>query len=139
MVAKAWIFKLLRSPRIDSKEPIPPGCEAWRAGTTAHSYSVPAPIDCLKFQHRSHQGQFLPILFKTQLSLLMATFKTFLVKDKLEMSLIYWAKFQWKQKKWYSEHGKQTNIVFGQKESNKIILLPEMELLNGIFCRDFSA
>ncbi len=27
-------FKLLRSPRIDSKEPIPPGCVAWRAGTT---------------------------------------------------------------------------------------------------------
>jgi hypothetical protein len=28
------IFKLLRSPRIDSKEPILPGCVAWRAGTT---------------------------------------------------------------------------------------------------------
>jgi hypothetical protein len=27
-------FKLLRSPRIDSKEPITPGCIAWRAGTT---------------------------------------------------------------------------------------------------------
>jgi hypothetical protein len=31
---RARIFKLLRSPRIDSKEPIPPGCVAWRAGTT---------------------------------------------------------------------------------------------------------
>jgi hypothetical protein len=28
------IFKQLRSPRIDSKEPILPGCVAWRAGTT---------------------------------------------------------------------------------------------------------
>jgi hypothetical protein len=28
------IFKLLRGPRIDSKEPIPPGCVAWRAGKT---------------------------------------------------------------------------------------------------------
>jgi hypothetical protein len=26
--------ELLRSRRIDSKEPIPPGCVAWRAGTT---------------------------------------------------------------------------------------------------------
>jgi hypothetical protein len=46
----ARIFKLLRSPRIDSKEPIPPGCVAWRAGTTT---PIPtrllAPIiDCLK-------------------------------------------------------------------------------------------
>jgi hypothetical protein len=30
----ARIFKLLRSPRIDSEEPIPPGCVAWRPGTT---------------------------------------------------------------------------------------------------------
>ncbi len=28
------IFKLLKSPRIDSKEPIPPDCVAWRAGTS---------------------------------------------------------------------------------------------------------
>ncbi len=27
-------FNFLRSPRIDSEEPIPPGCEAWRAGKT---------------------------------------------------------------------------------------------------------
>ncbi len=27
------IFKLLRNPRIDSKEPILLGCVAWRAGT----------------------------------------------------------------------------------------------------------
>jgi hypothetical protein len=27
------IFKLLRNPRIDSKESIPPAYEAWRAGT----------------------------------------------------------------------------------------------------------
>ncbi len=30
----ARIFKLLRSPRINSKEPIPPGCVAWRVDTT---------------------------------------------------------------------------------------------------------
>jgi hypothetical protein len=29
---RARIFKLLRNPTIDSKEPIPPGCVAWRAG-----------------------------------------------------------------------------------------------------------
>jgi hypothetical protein len=32
--ARARIFKLLRSPRIHSKEPILHGCVAWRAGTT---------------------------------------------------------------------------------------------------------
>jgi hypothetical protein len=34
VLCRARIFKLLRSPRIDSKEPIPPGCVSWRAGTT---------------------------------------------------------------------------------------------------------
>jgi hypothetical protein len=33
-VNRAGIFKLLRSPGIDSKESIPPGYVAWRAGTT---------------------------------------------------------------------------------------------------------
>ncbi len=33
----------IRSPRIDSKEPIPPSCVAWRAGTTTLSYSVASP------------------------------------------------------------------------------------------------
>ncbi len=37
---RARIFKLLRSPRIDSKEPILSGCVAWRQ---PHSYSVPSP------------------------------------------------------------------------------------------------
>ncbi len=32
-LSRKRIFKLLRSPRIDSKS-IPPGCVAWRAGTT---------------------------------------------------------------------------------------------------------
>jgi hypothetical protein len=32
---RARIFKLLRSPIIDSKELVPPGHVAWRAGTTA--------------------------------------------------------------------------------------------------------
>ncbi len=48
-VIRARIFKLIRSPRIDSKEPVPPGCVAWRAGTTN---PIPtrflAPTDCLK-------------------------------------------------------------------------------------------
>jgi hypothetical protein len=39
----ARIFKLLRSPRINSKEPIPPAYVTWRAGTTTESYSVPSP------------------------------------------------------------------------------------------------
>ncbi len=43
------IFKLVswmvpeQSPRIDTKEPIPPGCVARQASTTTHSYSVPSP------------------------------------------------------------------------------------------------
>ncbi len=49
-------FKLLRSPRIDSKEPIPPGCVAWRAGTTTlcllGSYS---PHRCLKIPAQHEQ------------------------------------------------------------------------------------
>jgi hypothetical protein len=32
--SRAAIFQLLRCPRIDSNEPIPPGCVAWRDGTT---------------------------------------------------------------------------------------------------------
>jgi hypothetical protein len=31
---RARICQLLRSPRINSKESIPPACVAWRAGTT---------------------------------------------------------------------------------------------------------
>ncbi len=50
-VTRARIFKLLMSPRIDSKKPITPGCVTWRAGTTTlfllGSYLL-APIDCLK-------------------------------------------------------------------------------------------
>ncbi len=48
-MALARIFKLLRNPRIDSKEPIPPGCVDW-----GNWYDNPilarslAPIDCLK-------------------------------------------------------------------------------------------
>ncbi len=33
-LSRARIFKLLRSPRIDSKEKIPPGCEVRLVGTT---------------------------------------------------------------------------------------------------------
>ncbi len=46
---RARIFHFLRSPRIASKESIPPGYVAWRAGTTT---PIPnrflVPIDCLK-------------------------------------------------------------------------------------------
>jgi hypothetical protein len=44
---QSLIFKLLRSPRIDSKEPIPPGCVAWRACTTT-LFLLGSPIYCLK-------------------------------------------------------------------------------------------
>ncbi len=33
-ISRARISKLLRSPRIDSKESMTPGCVAWRVGTT---------------------------------------------------------------------------------------------------------
>jgi hypothetical protein len=37
------------NPRIDSKEPILPGCVAWRAGTTTlFLLCSPPPSDCLK-------------------------------------------------------------------------------------------
>ena len=44
----ARIFKLLRSPRIDPKKPISPGCVAWQAGTITLPPRFLAPIDCLK-------------------------------------------------------------------------------------------
>jgi hypothetical protein len=45
----ARIFKFLRSPRIYSKEPLPHGCVAWRAGTTTpFPTRFLAPIDGLK-------------------------------------------------------------------------------------------
>jgi hypothetical protein len=34
ILVRARTFKFLRRPRIDSQEPIPPGCVVWRAGTT---------------------------------------------------------------------------------------------------------
>ncbi len=43
----ARIVKLLRSPRIDSKEPIPPGCVAWRTCDNPIPTRFLAPIDCL--------------------------------------------------------------------------------------------
>jgi hypothetical protein len=39
----ARIFKLLRSPGIDSKESVPPTYVAWLASTTPYSCSVPRP------------------------------------------------------------------------------------------------
>ncbi len=40
-------LKLLRSPRIDSKEPIPPGCVIWRADNPIPNRFL-APTHCLK-------------------------------------------------------------------------------------------
>jgi hypothetical protein len=39
----AQILKLLRSQRIDAKEPIPPGCVALQPVRQSYSYSVPSP------------------------------------------------------------------------------------------------
>jgi hypothetical protein len=44
---RARMFKLSRSPRIDSKELILPTYVAWRAGIPTRFL---APIDCLKIQ-----------------------------------------------------------------------------------------
>ncbi len=48
LTRRGRIFKLLRSPRIDSKESIPPAYVARRAVRQPYSYSILAPIDCLK-------------------------------------------------------------------------------------------
>ncbi len=40
---RARFFKLLRIPRIDYKEPIPPGHVAWRPVRQPYSYSLPSP------------------------------------------------------------------------------------------------
>jgi hypothetical protein len=43
-IRRSRILRRLWSPRIDSKESIPPAYGAWRAGTiTLYSYSVPSP------------------------------------------------------------------------------------------------
>ncbi len=53
-ITRARIFIFLRSPRIDSKDSIPPGCEAWRAGTTTlFLLDYQPPIDCLKIPAQS--------------------------------------------------------------------------------------
>jgi hypothetical protein len=41
-------FSTFKDPSIDSKEPIPSGFVAWRAGTTTYSYSVPSPHTLFK-------------------------------------------------------------------------------------------
>jgi hypothetical protein len=47
--SRARIYKFLRSPRVDSKEPIPSAYVAWRAGTTTPICSrFLAPTDSLK-------------------------------------------------------------------------------------------
>jgi hypothetical protein len=51
---RARILKLLRSPRIDSKESIPPAFAAWRAGTTTRFL---APNRLLKNSSTGHEGR----------------------------------------------------------------------------------
>jgi hypothetical protein len=54
--ARARIFKLLRSPRIYSKEPIPLGCLAWRASkTTLFLYLVLNPHRLFKNSSTAHR------------------------------------------------------------------------------------
>ncbi len=50
------IFKLLRSPRIDSKESIAPAYVAWRTGTITFPYAVPDAIDCSKIPALGSSG-----------------------------------------------------------------------------------
>ncbi len=64
----AQIFKLLRSLRIDSKEPIPPGCVALRASTKPYSYSVPSPQRLFK----NSSTDFQQHLADTQIGVLTA-------------------------------------------------------------------
>ncbi len=52
---RARIFKPLRNPIIDSKEPIPPSCVGWQAGsTTLFLHGSQHPQIVSKFQHRIH-------------------------------------------------------------------------------------
>jgi hypothetical protein len=49
MASRDGIFRLLRSPRIDSKGSIPPAYVAWQAGTiTLFLLGSLLPIDCSK-------------------------------------------------------------------------------------------
>ncbi len=43
----ARMFKLLRSPKIDSKEPMLPGYTAWRAGATTQAISTRSSTDSI--------------------------------------------------------------------------------------------
>ncbi len=56
---RARILKLLRSPRIDSKERIPPGCVAWRAGTLYQEQSAfgKMKMDPAKRAQTQHTGE----------------------------------------------------------------------------------
>jgi hypothetical protein len=53
---RARICKLLRSPRIDFKESIPPGCVAWRLVRQPYSYSVPSPHKKIPAHKNPPQG-----------------------------------------------------------------------------------
>ncbi len=78
--ARARIFKLLWSLRIDSKELIPPGCVAWRAGTTI---PIPtrflAPIDCLKIPAQATLATQSPYCSYTNFTFLSSVFVVVIV------------------------------------------------------------
>jgi hypothetical protein len=58
---RARIYKLLRSPEIDSKESIPPAYVAWRVGTTTvFLLSFLASIGCSKVPARIFERLWSP-------------------------------------------------------------------------------
>ncbi len=79
----ARIFKLLRFPRIDSKESIPPAYEAWRAGTATLYYFYSAPIDFLKIPSQTIKQGFSPSL-GDPIVLLIQTKNTYYPSDMID-------------------------------------------------------
>ncbi len=66
----ARILKILRSPRIDSKDPILPGCVAWRGGPVwqPYSYSVPSPHRLFKNSSTVYQLRYLSDVVMEQIT-----------------------------------------------------------------------
>jgi hypothetical protein len=100
---RAQIFKLLRSPRIGSKEPIPPGCEcvACMAGRYDKPYSYTrflAPIDCLKIPAQLYTGAQINFGDLT-LYLTYASYKEVSAVSNLSIILI----FQQQQQKLFAK------------------------------------
>ncbi len=77
-LSRARIFKLLRSPRIDSKKSIPAACEAWRAGMTTLFLSVPIPYRLYKISStalKPHSPKENPRRETHRLSIVQASFQ----------------------------------------------------------------